>query len=198
MPRIARLAETLHLLVVGLWLGALVMGAAVAAIVFPAVRELDPTLGLFAAYDAPHADLGAGFIQARVFYAVDVVQFLGAFLGGVALAVSIAVRRALRSRVTIVRSLFFAAAALVFAFQFFVLAPRMDANATAYWRAAKAGDTAAAERYQQAFSADHPTATRTFGLIAVLVLGSLVTGAWSVTGGPARRPGRDVPHTDDA
>jgi hypothetical protein len=191
MPPIARVAETLHLSVVGLWLGALLMTAAVAAVIFPTMRELDPTFGLFRAYGGPQADLGAGYIQARVFFVADVVQFVGAFAGGVTLAVSIAARRNLRSRLTMARSVLFGAAVLVFAFEFFVLSPRMNRNATAYWRAAEAGDVVAAEKSRQMFSADHPTATRTFGATAVLVLGSLVAAGWSATGGAGRAAGRD-------
>lgn len=191
MPRIARLAETVHLLTVGLWLGGLVMGAVVAAIIFPTMRELDPTLGRFIAYPGEHADLGAGYIQARVFFAVDVLQFVGAFVGGIALAVSIGLRRSLRSRVSFVRSLLFAAAALAFAYQFFVLSPRMDRNAQQYWRAAEAGQVEDADRFRDAFSADHPAATRTFGLIGVLVLCSFVTSAWTV-----QQPREGTPELD--
>lgn len=167
------------------------MGAVVAAIIFPTMRELDPTLGLFQAYRGAHADLGAGYIQARVFFAVDILQFVGAFVGGIALAVSIFVRHALRTRASFVRSVLFAAAALVFAYQFFMLAPRMDQNAQDYWRAAEAGDTQAAERSRDAFSADHPTATRVFGLIGVLVLSSFVVSVWTVTRSGAATIERD-------
>jgi len=191
MSRIVRIAETIHLLTVGLWLGALVMGGVVAAIIFPTMRELDPTLALFESYDGAHADLGAGYIQARVFFAVDMLQFVGAFVGGIALAISIFLRHALRTRAAFVRSLLFAAAVLAFAYQFFVLTPRMDRNAQDYWRAAQAGEIEAAERSRDAFSADHPTATRVFGLIGVLVLGSFVASAWTVTQGSTTTVSRD-------
>ncbi len=180
MTRLARIAETLHLLVVGLWLGSLLMGAVVAAIIFPTMRELDPSFSTFAAFTGNHADLGAGFIQARVFYAVDLVQFVGAFVGGVTLALSIALRRAWSRPTSLIRSVIFACAVLMFSYQFFVLAPRMDENARLYWQAAEAGDNQAAIEARDAFSVDHPIATQTFGFIGFFVFGSFIVGVWSL------------------
>ncbi len=156
------------------------MGAVVAAIIFPTMRELDPSFSLFSAFTGNHADLGAGFIQARVFYAVDLVQFVGAFVGGITLALSIALRRVWSRPTSLIRSVVFACAVLMFSYQFFILAPRMDENARLYWQAAEAGDNEAALEARDAFSADHPIATQTFGFIGVFVLGAFVVGVWSL------------------
>jgi hypothetical protein len=193
MSWIARIAETVHLLVVGLWLGSLVMGAVVAAIIFPTMRELDPSFSIFSAFTGNHADLGAGFIQARVFYAVDLVQFVGAFVGGVTLALSIALRRVWNRPSSLIRSVVFACAVLMFSYQFFVFAPRMDENARAYWQAAEAGDNQAAIEAKDAFSADHPVATQTFGFIGFFVFGSFIVGVWSLLPAGTTRKGTATP-----
>lgn len=185
MPPIARLAELLHLLVVGLWLGALVMGAVVASIIFPSMRELNPHFISFDQFTGNHADLGAGFIQARVFAAVDVVQFVGVLVGLVTLIVSAGARHAVQTKSTVLRSILLGITLLLFGYQFFVLAPRMDGNAIQYWQAAHAGKLEQAESYRAAFTADHPTATRTFALLGVCVLGVFVAGAWTTIGSTA-------------
>lgn len=197
MPRIARIAETLHLLVVGLWLGSLLMGAVVAAVIFPTMRELDPSFSIFSAFTGNHADLGAGFIQARVFYAVDLVQFVGAFVGGITLALSIALRRVWSRPTSLVRSVVFVCAVLMFSYQFFVLAPRMDENAKAYWQAAEAGDTEAAIKARDVFSADHPVATQTFGFIGFFVFGSFIVGVWSLLPAGTTKPSMETPESSE-
>ncbi len=181
MPRAARFAEIVHQFVVGIWIGTLIMGAVVAAIIFPTMRELSPHFTRFNLYTSDHADLGAGSFQARVFAAVDLVQFVALFVGLLTLVVSVGARKAIRFKSTIIRSILMGGAMLLFGYQFFVLAPRMDRNAIQYWQAAQAGDTVSADAFREAFSADHPTATRTFGLIGVCAVGLFVCGAWSAT-----------------
>jgi hypothetical protein len=193
MSVLARLADGVSVAALGVWLGTLAMSVAVAAIIFPAMRELDPSLGMFEAYGGGHADLGAGFVQARVFAAADIVQFAAASASMLGLIVSLAVRRNLASVLTMVRCVLLAGAALMLAYQLFVLAPRMDQNVRSYWLAAAEGREADAEAAQTEFLADHPGATRTALFIGCFVTTSLMVTAWAVCGSTPVRRGADGP-----
>jgi hypothetical protein len=190
-----KVGETIHLSLLGAWLGAIVMMAAGAAIVFPTMRTLDPTLGVFAGYDGDHAMLGAGRIAAGMFAFFDLVQFVCAFgsfatLGlGLAMWIRPSVSGAIR---VIAMSL---AMALV-CYWMFIMWPRMVGHLDVYWSAAGAGDDEAAETARRAFQAMHPTSTRVMAGLALLVLASLLSGCWSALGGA--RSDRTGEPSDDA
>ena len=80
VPAGRKIFETLHALAAGVWLGALVMGGATAGILFTTMRRLDPTFGVFDTYTGDMSNIGAGFIQNRVFLAMDFVQYGAATL----------------------------------------------------------------------------------------------------------------------
>jgi hypothetical protein len=173
-------AESVFLLCAGLWLGSLVMTGATAGILFSTMRTLEPSFGRFAAYEGPHSNLGAGVVQNRIFLAGDVVQFIGA-TGTLASTIALLTLFALPLRriSTGIRLFAQGAAMLLVSFHLFVLVPRMQENAEAYWSAAEGGDLAAAALASDAFQADHPTATRVLISTAVVVAVLLVSGAWS-------------------
>ncbi|MFG0307508.1 MAG: hypothetical protein ACF8Q5_15000 [Phycisphaerales bacterium JB040] len=177
---ITRLSETLHLFSLALWLGAVVMSGVVAAVVFPLVRELDPTLGAYPEFTGDHANLAAGRIAARVFLIADGAQFAGAFLALVTVTALI-LRGAISNRRLAhgVRVVALAVALTSVSYQLLLLAPRMDRNLSAYWAAAEAGDNQAAETARLAFAEDHPTASRTLSITALAVATSLGFGLWS-------------------
>lgn len=196
MAALRRVLETLHTVALGVWLGALVMGGVVAAVVFPLMRgTLHPTLPGFAGYEGSHADLAAGMIAARVFLVVDVIQFACAIIVGGTLLAMVATRTFRVSRVG--GAVRVAAVVLLFVVigsQFFLLGPRMNHHLRAYWDAAAAGDTPTAEQHREAFAKDHPTATRLMGLSVLLVGSALVAGVWSIAGDGAQdQPGRQTP-----
>lgn len=186
---IARVFECAHLVALALWLGVVVMSGVVAAVVFPLMKELDPTLAAYPLYTGEHAPLAAGRIAARVFLISDMAQYSA---GAVVLVTTIGLIGWLgwnpRHLPTAVRALAVGAALLLVSYRVMVLAPRMDTTLRAYWDAAAAGRTEAAEASRAAFSADHPTASRVVSATAVAVLVALVAGAWGVQG-PARRAG---------
>lgn len=169
------------MLCAGLWLGSLVMTGATAGILFSTMRTLEPSFGRFAAYEGPHSALGAGVIQNRIFLAGDVVQFIGA-TGTLASTIALLAFFALPLRriSTAARLVAQGAAMLLVSFHLFVLVPRMQENAEAYWSAAEAGDMHGAALAADAFRADHPTATRVLISTTVVVAVLLVSGAWSV------------------
>ncbi|MFT5422727.1 MAG: hypothetical protein ACI89L_000492 [Phycisphaerales bacterium] len=184
--RLTRIAETLHLASLCVWLGAVVMSGVVAAVIFPLMRTLDPTLGAYPSFTGDHSNLAAGRIAARVFLISDAAQFASATLALATMALLL-VRGAITNRrwghgVRVV-SLAFAITTL--SYHLMILGPRMDTSLHNYWAAAAAGDNAAAETARLAFSDDHPKASRSLGILAVSVGVCLVSGLWAV----------QVPHT---
>jgi len=187
-----------------MWLGALVMSGATAGIMFTTMRKLGPTFQLFSAYEGDQSNLGAGIIQNEVFLALDAIQFGSATL---VLATTIAgivfFRFPIRRASSVVRLLALGAAMMLISFHLFVLVPRMQSNALAYWSAAEHGETAAAETAHEAFEADHPTARFVLmgTMFSVLVL--LASGVWgAASAGEAEtvkpqakpsKPGREEP-----
>lgn len=186
----SRACEVVHLLALAVWFGAVTMAAVVAAIVFPLMRRLEPTLGRYPLFEGDHAVLAGGHVGNSVFLVADIVQFACA---GVVLATTIGLVGFLgwpmRRIVTGVRLLAIGGALLVVSYHLMVLAPRMNENLREYWALAEAGKTQEAETARAAFSADHPKARNTMGGTAALVLVAFIAGAWGVQTGPggARR-----------
>jgi len=179
-----RLVEAVHVTALGVWLGALVMAGITAAIVFPTMRALEPDLPNYAGYKGSHADLAAGMVQNKVFFAADVIQF-GAGLLSLATIIGLIafLGLPLRRISTGVRLVGLGAALGLASFWLMVLAPRMQTETQAYWRAAEAGDTAAAQTHRAAFEEDHPVAANIMTATALSVLVALGGGAFSAAGG---------------
>lgn len=179
-----RVCETIHLTVLGLWLGTLVMTGAAAAVIFPTVREFDPRLPKFAAYTGDHWSLLAGKVAATLFFICDSVQFAGVLVAGVTLGVAILWFGLPMTRLsTALRGGLLIILIAVLSFQFFVLAPRMNRNLFAYWQAAETGENEAASTLKAAFDADHPLARNLLAVDTILVLALLTAGVWSATSG---------------
>ncbi len=180
-----RLLETAHIFAAALWLGGLLMGGVVAAIIFSTTPELDPRLGAFESYPGDHANLLGGYIQNRVFLAGDIVQFVGAVL---ALATMVAMlvwfRQPVRRVVGAIRIISLLGAISALSYSLLILSPRMGANLQTFYTHARAGEVDAAELARQAFMGDHPVATNIHALLAGLVLIVLLSGVWSITGAP--------------
>lgn len=183
----SRAAEVIHLLGLAAWMAALLTGALVAGIIFTTMRPLEPTFAYFSAFPEPQADLGAGFIQARVFLAADSIQFVGAALAILAFIVSVVARGAVARPSTLIRGTLLAAAVAIFSYHYFALAPRMQNNATLYWEAARAGQVELAHQHHAEFNADHPASVRVHGAVSIFVLATFVASAWSATRLHARR-----------
>jgi len=171
--------ETLHITALSLWLGALVMTGIVAALTFPLVKSLQPTLPDFASYSGDHWKVLAGQVVNRVFAAAAFIQVIGAIVATGTLVVA-TVQRSVPVVPLVGRWLALAALLTCLGFNLFVLKPRMSHNARAYWDAAKAGENDRAEVFHAAFNADHGTASGTFALTAVALLLTLVAAGWSL------------------
>lgn len=188
MTRGRRICETIHLVTLGLWLGVLVMTGVAAAVLFPTIKALDPRLPEYAAFTGAHWSLAAGKVAATLFFVCDAVQFAGALIAGVTLGLStLLFGLPARNLATACRSGFIVVIVGVLSYQFIILAPEMNRNLAAYWAAARSGDNAAAAGFKAAFDAKHPLARNLLAADAVLVLASLVLGAWSASGAARER-----------
>lgn len=180
-----RVGETIHLITLGFWLGALFMTGVTAARVFPVMRDLEPGLGAYPAYTGEHWSLGAGRIAAEVFIFSDGVQFACAFISFATLGLGLMLWLR-RSITTVVRTIAVGLCLALVSYYLFMLTPQMIGHLDTYWTAAAAGNNEAAEQAKTAFDAMHPIATKVMGTQAVLVLIALVSGCLSAVGDGAR------------
>jgi len=192
--RARALLESVHLVSMGLWVGSLGMAGAAAAIVFPEMKSLEPTLGQYPLYTEPHWRLAAGHVAAKLFFVSDMVQLVCAPVAGIAL-VLLVLRKVVAwpSRLIAGRLVVLTLLMALLSYRFFVLAPRMDRELSLYRLAATAGDMTTAEAHLSSFNADHPTASRIMtGTFALGLLG-FALGAWSASTGIAPAPIRARP-----
>lgn len=176
--------EVVHTVTLSLWLGAVVMSGVAAAIVFPTAKSLEARSGLFEKYDGEHWRLVAGQIANRIFLASDTIQLVCASAGLLTLGLRLA-DRANRPRLAGVRVLLFSIASAVLGYHLFILAPRMHGNLREFYVRAMAGENDAAEVARQAFGADHPTASKVLGAMAVSLFVLLCVTVWSLAMGPS-------------
>lgn len=179
-------ASILNAAALGLWAGALAMTGVSAALIFPTMKALDPSLPLYAAHPQDHWMIAAGDVAARQFRVLGIVEAVLALVAVASMLVIMATKAA-RGRVsTIVRAAMVIVAGALLCGQSLLLQPRMDRNLSAYRLAAREGDGAAAATAKAAFDADHPLAS---GLMQAR-LGAVVLGAvacvWWAT--PRRSP----------
>lgn len=174
------LCETVHLAALGLWLGVLTAAAAFAASVFPIMRDLDPRLPAYSAYQGEHWLIAGGAVAQRVFLITDVVQFICAVLSISTLGCLIALFDLPRGRpATIVRACSLSLAMACSAGTIIIVAPQLNTALNLYWAAARAGDAAAVALHRAAVDELHPVSTKLMGGTIVFVLIALVCGLWA-------------------
>lgn len=163
--------DTLHAAGAGIWIGGVGMVGTLAAIAFPTMKKLDPTVPEFAAV-GEHWKIAAGQIANKMFVVGDAVSLVCCLVCLCTLGLGLFIR-AKRGReharvaIWMFRSLAMTVAAGCLAYQLFILAPRMSENIHTFWDAARAGNVEVATRAQAAFDADHPTASTV--IMAMLV-----------------------------
>lgn len=202
IDRLAKLCHTVNVAAQGIWLGSLLMTGAVAATVFPLMRQLNPTLGAYPRFTGDHPVLAGGHVAAKAFLVNDIVQFVCAGLALLSLGVLIIIqlRRPVsqgggRSPRVLARAVLFGLALAVFCVQFFMVAPAMDATLREFWLAAAEGNNAAAETLRARFASSHPVASTLMAATAGLLLISLLVSAWPVRGPLPGPPGTSGPGT---
>jgi hypothetical protein len=187
-----RIGETTHLAALGVWTGALVGAGITAAVTFPTVRDLQPTLATYSGYGGDHWMLLAGRVASRVFLVTDVVQFVCSLLAVVGFALAVVAGGYLapqrRSVVLFLRALCLGLAFVSVSYHLLILMPSMQHDLRQYWDAAALGDTETAERFRQAFADRHPDASRSMGLTALAAFATMVLGAWHLTAPRDRTP----------
>jgi hypothetical protein len=172
----------MHIVAMGLWVGSLGMTGAVAAIIFPAMKSLEPTLGAYALYSEQHWRLAAGHVASRVFFVSDIVQLFCAPLAGIALVLLVLRKRVpWPSRLIAARLVVLTLLMALLSYRFFVLAPRMDRALSDYRAAASEGEMDSASAHLLAFNTDHPIASRVLTATFVISLTGLGLGAWSAS-----------------
>jgi hypothetical protein len=180
--------ETIHVAALGVWVGAVGMTAVVAAVIFPEMSRLDPSLPEFSAYPEEHGVIAAGWVMARVFMALDWVQLVCAGLATLAFFLRLVIRRRAPIVFAAVRLVLIVASAAVMLWYLLSVAQPMNADIVGFWRAAQAGDVERANELRSAFDARHPTASRSLGAIVVLALLTLLVSGLSATLPKRERP----------
>ncbi|MBC7834291.1 MAG: hypothetical protein H7Y88_04220 [Phycisphaerales bacterium] len=174
------LLETVHIVMMGIWLGGLLAATAVAAIIFPAMKQLEPALPGYAAYTGDHSKLAAGHVGAKLFLAVDLLQLVCAVAGGAALGVLVLGKSLERRAATTVRLVAFALAAALLTFGLAIFTPSMTRPMREYWAAAERGDNEVALAHRAKFAPRHTTAAGLLFATTGCVGLSLTAGAWSL------------------
>jgi hypothetical protein len=176
-----RVGEVVHAAALGIWLGAVLLAGAAAAIVFPTLKALDPHLTTFDKYDGPHWLLAGGQVAQRIFLAADIAQFACMLAAGLSFGIMVMwLGLPMRRRSTFARATFLLAALAVLSYRFAVMQPRWDAALHRHWAAAQAGDNAAAAHEKAALDEMHPVQTWLLGSTAGLVLSALIATGVSV------------------
>jgi len=187
--RIRAISETVHLSALGVWLGALGLTGVAAAMAFPVMRDLEPTLGAYDAFPREHWPIAAGEIMIRVFQISDLVAVVCCTLAAGSLGLSlIAGKLSLGRFWSRLRILLVVGLVAIQSWAVFALAPRMAHNAGEFWAAAKSGDVERAGEYRMRFGADHPTARRVSQTLVVVILATIVA-AGATLAEPRRRGG---------
>lgn len=166
---------------VSLWCNCLIMSAIAAALLFPAMKALNPSLPEYQAI-APdqHWLIAAGQPQQEIFKVVDVITIV---CMAVCLAATVArlrrraLPRALGALIAVTLLLGIARSAYVM--------PHMFDDAGRYWSAARAGDMATATPLRERFDKWHTPASRLLSAEAIAALATFV--ALLATGLPHRR-----------
>jgi hypothetical protein len=173
--------ETVNLVALALWLGAIVFSGVVAARVFVVMRELDPRLNAYADYTGEHWKLAGGKVANGVFAITDIAQFLCALIAGLCFAALVATRIVSPRRLsTWLRGLGLSVGMACVMGLLLVVSPRLHAALAGYWAAAREGKNDEALRLQALAGQIHPTATMLMGVGAFAVLVALVAAAWTL------------------
>lgn len=176
MARMRRTGVAVLALTLGVWFAAIVGAGAMAALAFPTLRELDPSVPAYQLYEGPHWSLAAGVLAERGFRLSDRVQVVCAVLA-LLLAWCLPRDGSRTAGRLAVACLALATGGLVY--QLGLLRPRMDEHVVAYRVEAREGRAEDAARHKAAFDALHPSASRALSFTALAVAGAIVCVAYA-------------------
>lgn len=184
-----RASETVHIVALAVWVGTIGMTAVAAAVIFPQVRDLEPTLAAYPKYTGEHWLLAAGHIANRIFVIGDTIQAVCAGVAGLTLAAALVARRfSPFGPAAALRLLGMLVAFGALSYQFGSLRPEMRRDLDNYWLAAADGRNEDADQYQARFRELHPAASRSLTIGGVAALVALMAGAWSLSARPRFEP----------
>lgn len=188
--RATRWAESLHAAALGLWGGALVASGAVAAIIFPTMRDAQVHMPDFASYSGAHWPIAAGQVMNKVFLLVDGLGIGALVIAVLTLAIVVRVRPTRHvGSATAVRLIALGMLIAMTGYAVGILRPDMQHHLHAFWLAAKTGDAANATLHRAAFDARHPTASFVMGAQLVLIVVALMAGIMCATNDPRKVDG---------
>jgi hypothetical protein len=189
---IRRWAGPLHLFILALWLGLILAIGASAAVIFPAIKSLDPSIPDYAAYTGEHWLLLAGVPASRLFAGLDGLSVAALFLA--VLTAFLMQRESEKMWVLVARWALLALLAAAVIYQTSVFHPKMFGELTKYWDAAKLGDNTLANTHRDAFRALHPDSTTLLATVAALItfLAILTMSAMARKPEPEDRASRPV------
>jgi len=166
---------------VSVWCNCLIMSAIAAALLFPAMRALNPSLPEYQSVAADqHWLIAAGQPQQEIFKVVNVITIacMAMCLAGTVVRLRRqALPRALGALIAVTLLLGIVRSAYVM--------PHMFADAGRYWSAARAGDMATAAPLRERFDRWHTPASRLLSAEAIAALATFVS--LLATGLPHRR-----------
>jgi len=180
-------AATVHLLALSLWAGVLLSTGAAAAILFPTMKQLDPSLPAYANYTGQHWLLAAGHAAEKLFLIADIVQFICALLAiisFIALFITAASAKHTPAHTNIsrlgllARGTALGVALACLAGNLVIVAPAMNRALRAYREAAQQGLTDQALAHQAAFSELHPVASNLLIATTIATITALIMGIW--------------------
>lgn len=152
-----KLCNALYWIALTLWISSLITAGIAAMNVFGQLIGMPMQLDQFAAVPREeHGRLAAGIVMERVFFTIDLVQFLAVPLTVITLLLQLFVfRMRWTAASNILRTLCILLAAGIFAYHATSLAPVMNRDLRQYWSAAEAGDLAQADAHRSAFNQKH-------------------------------------------
>jgi hypothetical protein len=181
MSLMVRLATVTHWAALALWIAAIVAAGVAAIGVFGTLADVRLTVHEYAAFpnDAnQHGMLAAGRIMERVFFLVDVLQFIAAPLLLASASLELVLRLPWsRGRAGVARLVCMATAVATLTYQAVVVSPTMNRELRSYWEHAAAGNVLAAQAHQESFNQLHPRAEMLMNARLALLLIVLVLSA---------------------
>src|SRR5262245_13879982 len=178
--------NAVHWLALALWMSALVAAAIAAMAVFGTVGGLNLTMHEFASLPAPaQARIAGGMIMEKVFFTVDLLQFIAVPAAVLTLLVQLALLgTSWRTPWNLLRTVCLLLAAGLFIIHATALAPPMNRDLRAYWNAARQGDLSSADAHLESFQSRHRIADGIFRGNLLLLL--IVIPVTAIAQGPPR------------
>ncbi|MFG0256482.1 MAG: hypothetical protein ACF8GE_01105 [Phycisphaerales bacterium JB043] len=174
--------DALQTAMLSLWLGSLVMVSAIAAVAFPAMRDLAPTLPGYSGYPSGHWEIAAGHIMAPAFQIADGIQVACATCVGIALAILIATRRLRLTNPLSLFRLIIVVVLLGALIEYLMrVAEPMQTMLREFWAHAASGEVTLADSVRERFDALHPRSSMRLGAIMIglilAIIASLLASA---------------------